>query len=555
MQREQVIEYLKRVILDDNIVRQCLPPHTAEVESLSVCHNGVETANYYFVSKYFDYEIDGEGIVAELEKMQITDKNFGPYGCMRWYREETRVADSNGAFFILMPLALTLRFCEEKLSEKEKTVLLRMLERGAHWFTSECKGAILYYPNKIVSDGAMLMLCSFLLKSEEVKNEARAFWRRWIAYTQDGGWGWGENTSASYSVIILNALNLTLCGLEESDELYAPLFALRSVLINYMCYHEGYEFVPSIRSYNFTGEIMQSNPYDLIYDKEIVMEQGVYAIGTCSVFTARILYSFAPKYIPQPDTGDFHKERIYEDSYAVTYKGENVRLGTISHFPVMRECAQNNGWGLAWQSMPVSALAKAHSLAFLQFRSESDGMVRSHPAYDQHSAYLDNKLFAGENIPLENTYSTQEGNTAIVVRDLRFIANSVSYFADEWLVQRFRGEVIEYKNWTVFHYGDCVVAVCSPLNPTKLKKEGDTVRLAQVCYEGEEKLLIQREWTGVWCIVALDNPDGWQKALDEKEVKIQDAPDGLTPRIHYPQLKIRCGETEMLFDPFRVKVY
>lgn len=555
MKREQVIEYLKSAVLDDNIVRQCTPPHTAEVESLPVCHNGVETANYYFVSKYFDYEIDGEGIVTELEKMQIKDESFGPYGCMRWYREETHVADSNGAFFIIMPLALTLRFCEEKLSEAEKTVLLRMLERGAHWFAKECKTPILYYSNKIVSDGAMLMLCSFLLKNEEVKNEARAFWRKWLEYTQNCGWGWGENASACYSVIILNALNLTLCGLEESDELYAPLYEARSVLINYMCYHEGYEFVPTIRSYNFTGETRQSNPFDLIYDKEIVIEQGVYAIGKCSVFTAHILYSFAPKYIPQPDTGSFHKERIYEDSYAFTYKGKNVRLGTISHFPVMRESAQNNGWGLAWQSMPVGALAKAHSFAFLQFRSESEGTVRSHPAYDKHSAYLDNKLFAGENIPLENTYCKQEGNTAIVVRDLRFIANSVSYFADEWLVQNFRGEVIEYKNWTVFHYGDCVVAVCSPLNPTKLKKEGDTVRLAQVCYEGEEKLLIQREWTGVWCIVALDNPDGWQKALDEKEASVKDAFNGKTPRIHYPQWKIRCGEIEMDFDPFQVKVY
>ena len=58
-------------------------------------------------------------------------------------------------------------------------------------------------------------------------------------------------------------------------------------------------------------------------------------------------------------------ENVYEDSYAYTWKNNDLRLGSITHFPVMPCSYQNsvkhkNGYvqtyGLGWQSMPGSAM-------------------------------------------------------------------------------------------------------------------------------------------------------------------------------------------------------
>ena len=118
--REEFIN--QKVEFKDYMVYSHIEPHTRPVEALKSCCSAVITSEYYFTARYFDHIEDGfaEKMVAELKKLQITDEKSDKYGCMLWYREETFVTDSNGAFFVLLPLALAYRFCYNKLTAFEK---------------------------------------------------------------------------------------------------------------------------------------------------------------------------------------------------------------------------------------------------------------------------------------------------------------------------------------------------------------------------------------------------------------------------------------------------
>lgn len=565
MEIKDIKKYFHKRTLDNGFVRVNIKPHTKPIESLPSCCNGVTTANYYFLCKYFGVEIDGLLTIREIQKLQELDAASPKFGCMRWYREEPFISDTNGAFFVLKPICLAMRLCKDAISLEEQKIILEMLDTAGNWFAKECEEPELYYPNKTVSDGAILLLIGNLLQDNQRIAQARAFWQNWIAYTENYGWGWGENTSRGYTSIIIDALNIALNCLQPCDELYKKLYKIRSEIIDYVAYHEEFEFIPSIRTYNFEGHVKDESRLNLIHPKEAQFQTENYQL-----FASYILHCHTTTYIPNPDPKNFHQERIFEDSVASTFKGKNLHLGTVSHFPVMPGCYQGGGtafgwqtlpkchqvagWGLGWQSMPVSVLVKNHSIAFLRFCTLSGGRLRTHPAYNHHDAYLDNKLFMGENIPYVNTYSKQQGNVAVVVRDVRQIANTISYFADEWFLPRFLGKIRQYKQWYVFEYEECLFAVSAINGKAEIRQEGENWKLVQVCYEGEEKEFALKEWIALWCVVALDTTQDWQAQLDEKEVVYTEKRDYKFPR-NYQPFRIACGDVHLDFDTLAAKVY
>lgn len=534
--------------LENGFVRINIQPHTKDIEALKSCCSGPETANYYLVCKYLEAGIDGELVLSEIAKLQDTDKASHTYGCMRWYREEPRICDTNGAFFVLRPIVMAMLFCEDKISEAEREIIFPVLRAAGDWFVHECVNFGYYYPNKISSDGAMLLGIGTITGDEELIRKAYEFWNNYMDYTEEYGWGWGENTSKCYHVIMNNAFELALCCMDSSSELYKRIYKARSILLDYSAYHGIYEFVPSIRTYNFTGEVVYGdNITDWSVEKKVNKKGKI----DNSTFMNLILHNNAPEYKVSPDTKNFHVERIYGNSYATTYKGENIRLGTVSKFPVMPGCYQNDGWGLGWQSMPVSVLATKHELSFLRFVAVSDGGLRTHIAYDKHSAYLDNNLFADENIPDILTLCDQKYNTAVVVRSVSHLANKASYFADEWYLQRFDGEIIECNDWFVFNYGDCAFAV-KPLNGTaEIIRDGENVRLAQKIHDGDEKFLVYRHLVISWAIVVFDNVNDWQKLLDEIKTSYIPIADPYFPRPDNVRFKITCGESTLDFEPYK----
>jgi len=558
-------KYLEKRELDNGLIRAQRKPHTKPVESLTSCCAGPDSTNYYFLCRYFGMDFDGELMLSEIKKLQNIDTTSERYGCLRWYREEPFISDTNGAFFILKPLCLALLMCEKAIPEKEKEIILDILKVASVWFVRECKEPELYYSNKTVSDGALLLLIGKLLKDKKLIDTALKFWTNWLDYTKNRGWGWGENMSRGYSVVIIDGLNIALSCLDKKDPYYIELFNIRKQMLDYRAYHGAYEYVPTIRTYNFTGIAKNEASFDFLNPTE-----KQFASGSHANFVSYILYNNTEKYIPELDTSKTHKERIFEDSVAYTYKGENIRLGTITHFPVMQgcyqgrgepkwgqvipKCHQNAGWGLGWQTMPVSILANKHEMSFLRFASIANNEMLTHIAYDHHFAYLNPLLFKDGNMPLINTYSNQSENMAVVVRDIRKVANTFSYLADEWYLPRFSGEASKYKNWFVFSYNDCMYAITSPTSELILRKDGENMRLSQVCYDGEEKFSAIQEWIATWCVVALDDTSDWQKKLDETEVKFEERSSLDIPRIYNP-FTISCGGAKLDFDIATAKVY
>lgn len=528
-------ENFKKIELENGLIRVNARPHTKDIEALASCCPGQDAGAYYLVAKHFGEDIEYEEILTELAKLQDTDEASDTYGCMRWYREEPVIRDTNGAFFVLRHIAAAFRLYPERISETERGIMLPVFERAAVWFSRQCKVHGYFYPNKIMSDGGLLAMIAEIIDSNAALDEARDFWRDWLSYTDNYGWGWGENTSRCYSVIMTDALNFAILGMKNDGELRARLLEKRNELLNYTTFHGDYEFVPSIRTYNFNGLADQN-----------VAEQN--DDGYYFSLAHDIVTKSAPEYTPPAEYDVFHKEHIFADSYAYTYRGENIRLGTINKFPVMPGCYQNEEWGLGWQSMPVSVLAKKHETGFLRFIAETGGNLHSHPATDHHSAYLFNRLFEDENIPDCFTVSKQVMNTAVVVRGMYHIANKASYIADEWYFQHFDGKFSEYNGWFVLNYGDCVLAIQPLGSDAMVTRDGKKIRISQVAYSGEDKLIVKRKWLSAWAVAVFDSLDCFEAALDRIKTAYEVLTDLRYPRV-LPPIKITCGDAVLTFDP------
>lgn len=543
--------YYQKIALDDGMVRVYGRPHVAALAHLDSACGTNATAAYYFISRYLDMPIDGEKVLSEIMKLQDVDPDSPTYGNFFWYREESFILDTNAAFFTMKQLCMALLMCPEKIPEREKKMLLPALDRSAVWFRKECREYGYYYPNKIVSDGSVLMLIARLREVPELLEEAYDFWNKWLDYTDEYGWGWGENTSKCYANVINDAFETALLCMDPACRTYARVLEKRQQLLDYIAYHDDYEVTPSIRTYNHTGKAQPGGGLEaltgsnaangeLSVDSQLD-ENGKLTAGTIS---GLLLHMAAPAYKPNPDRNRFHRERIFGTSYANTYKGNNIRLGTISRYPVMCGCDQNSWWGLGWQSMPVSAVAMQHETSFLRFAAMADGRMHSHPA----AGWEDKKLFPDENIIDSYTYSAQEDNCAVVARMVEHIANQASYFADEWYFQHFHGQIKQVGDWFVFDYGDCALALQSLNGKLKLIQNGENIRLANVLYDGEDRLFVCRRFISCWAVVALDSTENLEEQLQKIPAAAENIQDLRYAR-EDPCKRLSCGNAVLNFDP------
>jgi len=548
----------------DNMLLIQKQPHTAPVAHLNECCCGRSTACYYFLARYFSAINDKTAVdlLTELSKLQITDEQSDFFGCCRWYREEDKISDSNGAFFVLLPIALTYLLCYDKITEKEKLIIKQLLSNASKWFSKQCQGE-LYYSNKIMSDGSMLSLIAYI--TGKYVDESNLFWKKWSAYACEFGMGWGENTSDCYSRIMLNALIVASLVTLDKD-LNSMLKKQTTELIDYIAFHNGKEFVPSIRSYNFSGSI----EYGGIIYKSFIEPDALNDFF--DLITAVILYE------AEIDVPDFfksepvRKEHIYDASYAYTWKGKNLRLGTVSAFPVMEGCYQNETWGLAWQSMPVSALIENNHVAFLKLRAISNDHEHSYPARDKHSAYLYNKLFEDNNIPDSRMLCMQKDNIAIVVRSMTHLANRASAIYDEWYIpetgtHKLYKTTFNNREWYIAEYDSCAIAIL-PLKTiaavseqreepkVKIITNNNFSSIANVLYEGEETMLISDRLESAWIIVALDSKEYIESTLNNISIKDSVLHDSTLPRNSKTTKRyIECitddNTVSIIYDPYK----
>ncbi len=570
---ESVLDKFKKVFLAqkektvfvENMIFSDMPPHT--VKELATSTSGRTTSVYYFCARYLNEIAEDEacGIISEFKKLQDTDKNSHTYGCMRWYREETFIRDTNGAFFVLFPVILAYKFCSDKMTENEKNDIKELLHHAVHWFNKECAGRI-FYTNKILSDGAIFALISDI--TGEYKEEAKDFWTRWINYANNRGWGWGETSSDCYSNIILNALNALIISNIDA-EIKEGIIKKRDELVDYMAFHQGKEFVPSIRTYNFTGDIAYGgSSYRSLKSPEN-------AETYFEIMDAILMIESKSKLPEKSDNDNVRYERLFDSSYAYTWKGEKICLGSISEFPLMHGSYQNSNWGLGWQSMPVSARIEDVHVSFLRIRTKVNEKEHCHPAVTKRDAFFSSRLFDDGNITVFTTTSAQEHNISVVVRSANNVANTASFICDEWCVPKGAEKIdsvkINGRTWYIVYYKDCAMALC-PLDGIEYASEtrnkmktcvdtsGSFSTVSTMLYEGDEKLVFAQRLESAWAIVAIENLENVEDYI--KSIKISDEvlEDYETSIWHFmKKRKIVCSDgiycAELTVDPTAQKMH
>ncbi|XHR31156.1 MAG: hypothetical protein ACFUZC_11490 [Chthoniobacteraceae bacterium] len=552
------------VAWDAGFARQNERGHTVEVTHLPFCHEGRGTAIWYSILTLMGGLTPAHGleIIEAIGSLQVRDKNSPHYGGFRWYREETEVHDTNAAFFILMPLVVMMRYRSAMIPEPQRAIIARMLQSATDWFAGECEHPALYYPNKILSDGAMLIAIATLTHNEEARAKAIAFFLRWNDYTDRRGWGWGENASLNYLAVILCALKLAADCLDARDaELRQTMEARIATLLDYVRFHDGQEFVPTIRSYNFQGNPTRTSLVNNIAGiagnglAEIENLNSWDALNALLLFEQRIFTNDADyrrrglgnrQVVPRTRI-----EHIFDKSSAHTWIGRFARIGSIDRFPVMPGSYQNRTWGLGWQSFPVSFLVEGEQVSFLRWHVIHNGIARTHPAEGFHDAYLSSSLFAEDQCPEVETRCNQSGNILACIRSMTGISNRVSEIADEWFIQRFSGSVHEHvanpegdaRPWIILDFGKAAVAVTGLLGLTAnddrrkparivVQREKECLKLRQVLFEGEEQVVCKERIEAAWLVVLLDEPGSSapQDFLPRLTISERSLADGEVPR-------------------------
>ncbi|UVI31999.1 hypothetical protein [Paenibacillus spongiae] len=550
-----------QLIVEEGLVNLGRPGHTIEASKVQEAHEGRSTASYYVVAMALGVLDEEEGlrILEALSELQITDESSKYFGAFRWYREENRINDSNAAFFILMPLVV-MRLClNELIPATHRKLLDQMLIRGAVWFEHELKEPILYYSNKIVSDGALLLGISRICGLEKCRQAGTEFFERWLAYTSRRGWGWGENISLIYIGVIMNALQIANISLEgDRCKLWERLHSVMDEVTDYVRFHGGYEFVPSIRSYNFHGEL---HPVSLLWriagieSKQSSEELPLGNLESCItylLFEDNLQKEESICELPIPRT---RIERIMDSCHAHTWVGATGRIGSVNRFPAINGSYQFPSWGLGWQSYPVSLAVNGHQVSFLCWHVHEGEHVRTHPAAYK-DAYLRPALFREDWFPDIQLRSVQRDNAVLVVRSMSRLHNEASEIADEWIVNRWAGEQqtalgADGREWTILQYPRSAVLI-APLigigfgeNVRRVPAlqsvmNGDMLRLRQVLYAGETKLLQQPRLESGWAIYYADGVDSLSQATElAARLRLEETSykDGEVPRTEYTEIR------------------
>jgi hypothetical protein len=520
----------KEWIWKEGLISVQAPGHTREMSQATSCRPGRDSAEYYAagVSLGEVGDEEGRGILQALRQLQVTNPEASQYGAFRWYMEETQIYDSNAAFFILMPLA-GLRLTREDLIPLGHIEFMdEMMKAALHWFEKECRQPILYYTNKIVSDGALLLAIASLTRSKKHYQLALQFFRQWEEYTDKRGWGWGENCSVVYLRVTLCALQTACLVLEKDEEesgMYARIRSRLKQLLDYTRFHGRHEFVPTIRSYNFEGETRYGDINWLLSGMIPCTEEHAVSIKSCRDINVLHLFGQQSSRAIEPSVPRTRMEPIFDGSCAYTWIGKRGRMGSINRFPVMPGCYQQDSWGLGWQSFPVSFCAENEKIAYLRWFVQQEGRVRTHPAASSHEGYLNNALFSGKYHPEVKTVSAQDANTLLVVRSISNLHHTAAEIADEWVMHQFGGEAELYdieahgkmRTWIVLKYATSCMAVtalvgitesndCRMEIPVAIKREPNLLRIRQQLYAGEERIVSHPRLECGWGAVFIDQP-------------------------------------------------
>ncbi len=536
--------------------RSAKPGHTQETLDVGHPASGRETAVYMILARCTGElsAAQGEGILDALLTLVVTDPDEETFGCMRWFQEETQVWDTNAAFFTLMPFLVLEAVFPHALSEGEWDRVRELCRRTAPWFEREASEAHWYYPNKVVSDVAVLWGVGCFLKEPYLCKRAGIFAEDWIEYTRHQGWGWGENLSLGYIPVILVAVRFLIRS--GSGETWIPdLIGLERELLEIAHFCDGKECVPSIRSYNFSGADRAGDVLQWVIGNPSVPED-VFAKGRelpWKTFLLYLLYSdreaiWTHSVPPVPRSKQI---RVFNGYDAVSWVGTGIRLGTCSRFPVMPGHYQHETWGLGWQSFPVSALIEGYGVGRLQWRTETGGSVNTHPTTGPNGIYRNYRIFGQNDCAEPVTFSHQEGPLAVVVRSVKHaVLEDGPEVSDEWWFPDGCGTWEQSGAWWVLR-SDRVALAVQPLavysgtGPSPhvvevepVREEGGTMLRMKVLPDTGCLQVCERLETA-WVLRAVDEEESGRMSVILEGIHVEDTvlKETKLPRVEYAYVR------------------
>ncbi len=531
------------------LLRQDGPGHTVECRALSAVHDGRATAEWVALRCLLRGPTPEEQpAIDALLRLQVTAPESPRFGCSRWYGEETTTHDTNAAFFICRLLAVRWLLDARCADTPAGAVLRPYFARSAAWFAHECREPILYYTNKILSDGCIALALAHILDEPGLRAEAEAFLDRWCAYTENRGWGWGENLSVGYAAVILDAFWLALQVLPVGER-RQRLLRLHDKLVENLAFHAPEQPVPAIRTYNFAGETRcRGGIYSVLglmaFDPGATPAwlSALLLANSGSDVQARVTAVCASR-----STAPVRRrtQRIFDDTVATTYIEGGARLGTINRFPVMPGCNQHLTWGLGWQSMPASFLVQDRNYGYVQWETRlADGGRRTHPSSAFLGGHSAPALFAEALLPEMVSVSRQQDRVAVTVRSVLRLANVCGGLWDQWRVPSFCGQcrvdgqevrspqTIGTEGWGVLLYPGCAVALralqvlpygaAAPLTGTaRVEWQDGALLVRQILWPGPATQLLQERVECGWVTVLLPGvADGSEAEARLREFRI-----------------------------------
>jgi hypothetical protein len=469
---------------DGEWVRSNKPGHTKETLEVPHPASGRETAVYMLLARLagaMDAEA-GLAVLARLEDLVVEDEADPHYGCMRWFAEETQVWDTNAAFFTLMPFLVLQAVDAESLSAAEWDWVGVICRKTLPWFVKEAAEPHFYYPNKVISDGAILWGVGHFLGDEEVCAQASAFVGEWVTYTRERGWGWGENISLGYIPVMLVAMKF-LIRTGEGQAWVKEMAGLEAELMEIVRFCDGLECCPSIRSYQFDGKAeVDSSLWSLVAhpDYPPLRTASMPELPWKTLLMMLLYHEGLAKseYVP-PEVPREKQFRIFEEQLAYSWAGKGIRLGSCSRFPVMPGHYQHEHWGLGWQSFPVSVIFEDAGVARMQWRTEKAGTVNTHPTSGKKGIYRNYRMSDGNDVAAVVTHATQKGPSALVVRSIKnWVSLEGRGLSDEWWFPWKTGQLRRHGDWWIFKQGDCVLAL-KALSVYEASADGEAWRPAE----------------------------------------------------------------------------
>lgn len=414
------------------------PAHTAPLAHLGMkVHPGPDAVSRLILAAERGElaQLPVETVLRALAQMRTANEP----GHLCWYWEDgDHSSDSNASFFTGIGLiALWLGYREE-LSADAQELLLSIFQPLFPWFSHHVQEELFHCLNGYMGEA----VCAWLLAEILDQREAYATLSPSLLRAADDwlgrGFGFGEHLSDVYSRVALQQVSLLLLFAEKMpgnlraryEQVFHALLAINDAF-------DGQPYVPTIRCYDFLESPSKGKNRHVItgtYRSQIVPVGEIQEneIGNNPPLEGLLFKAGWHTLAPAKKAATHALEvPCYSGSIARAQIEKDIRLGSLSHFPVMRE-VEFLEWGMSWQSFPVAFWRPDGDWGYLQWEQEQGEGSFCHPSEGPSSNPLKRGNPLAHTLPpiVGKTFVLQRGGDLIALRIMPMMDLRWSYLKD-----------------------------------------------------------------------------------------------------------------------------